>query len=129
MILHLPLIIFSASITAIYYGNAYRALFRITETVEDPFLLCFLALSSYNFALFAFSLYNCRPCYNYSNIRSRSVRTCGAFWMVQFIIVAIVLLCVIFRDVFDDIDIQIGYQPSIFIVILLIGMLKALAFK
>lgn len=106
MIKHLPFIIFSACITAIYYGNGARALVRITkDEVSNPLLLCYLALSSYNFALFFFSLFRMKLCYNYSDMGKKRVRTCGAFWMITFIIVAIVLLCIIFRDVFQDIEI------------------------
>ena len=105
MIRHVPLIIFSACITAIYIGNGAMAIFRITyKVVSDPFMLGYFVLSSYNFANFIFSLFRCKPCFDYADSGRKKVRICGAFGMVIFIIISIILFCVIFRGVFYDID-------------------------
>lgn len=106
MIKHVPLILFSSCITAIYEGNAARALYRITyKEVFDPFMLICFVLSSYNFANFVLSIFRCKLCYDYGDYGERRVRICGAFGMVIFSIVAIALFCIIFRGVFSDIDI------------------------
>lgn len=130
MIIHLPLIIFSASITTIFEATAAKALFRIAEDdIEIRAKFVYIVLSFYNLALFLFSLSVCKTCFAYKKDVRLRVMDCGVFWMVLFIIASIVSLVVIFNGVFGGIDIRFGYEFRIFFVVFIIGSLKALATK
>lgn len=77
--------------------------------------------------LFFLNIIECKVCFGYGGDRRN--KKGGALFMVILIIATTIALLIIFKGVFDDIDILFGYEPRVFIVIMLIGSLKSFVNK